>query len=116
MTGGRTFIWPFLEQYEILSLEPVGTDYSFDNIQTAEGRPISLNGKIQFRIKNDEGSIRQAALYLLSKGEAEKAAVALGIVESNLRRMVEESGREAIERGPMKFGDRVIETAAPQLG
>ena len=82
--GGGTFVWPFIEKAEVLSLETIPAQLSI----------LGLEASCHFRIKGDDVSIYAAAERFLSKTTQEISALALEIVERQARKALNEGKRD----------------------
>ena len=67
--GGGTFIWPFVEKAEVLSLELMTLDVKTPEVYTAQGVPVQVDGVAQIKVRGDDVSISTAAEQFLSKAE-----------------------------------------------
>jgi flotillin len=85
LKGGRTFIWPFIERVDRLSLEVITHDMKTEHIFTSDAESYTVDGIAQFKIKGDAVGVAKAAEHLLTKTEIETGAIASNVVESHLR-------------------------------
>lgn len=113
--GGGTFVWPFIEKAEILSLEILTLDVRLPEVYTINGVPITVDGVAQIKIKGDEGAIATAAEQFLGKTQLEIMRVALQTVEGHLRAIVGTLTVEEIYKNRDAFAQKVQEVAAGDL-
>jgi flotillin len=85
LKGGATFVWPFIERIDRLSLNVIPVEIKNPDIQSVDGTPVMLDAMAQVRIKSDDVSIIMASQNLLSKDESQICAIAKQIVEGHCR-------------------------------
>lgn len=113
--AGRAFIWPVIEQVDVLSLELLTIEVSIDDVYTMQGVAISLDGVAQIKIASDDTSIGTAAERFLSKTRAELQDVAHETLAGHLRAIVGTLTVEEIYRERDKFAQSVQEVSAEDL-
>ena len=85
LKGGRTFIWPFIERVDRLSLEVITHEMKAERVFTSDAVSNSVDCVIQLKIKGDAVSIAEAVQHFLSKTEKEIGTIASNVIESHLR-------------------------------
>ncbi len=113
--AGRAFIWPVIEQVDVLSLELLTIEVSIDDVYTMQGVAISLDGVAQIKIASDDTSIGTAAERFLSKTRAELKEVAHETLAGHLRAIVGTLTVEEIYRERDKFAQSVQEVSSDDL-
>ncbi|MFC1959081.1 flotillin family protein [Chloroflexota bacterium] len=113
--AGRAFIWPVLERVDVLSLELLTIEIGIEDVYTAQGVAISLEGVAQIKIASDNVSIQTAAERFLSKSRAELSGVAHETLAGHLRAIVGTLTVEEIYRERDKFAQSVQEVSADDL-
>jgi flotillin len=113
--AGRAFIWPVIERVDVLSLELLTIEVSIDDVYTAQGVAISLDGVAQIKIASDDVSIHTAAERFLSKSRVELQEVAHETLAGHLRAIVGTLTVEEIYRERDKFAQSVQEVSADDL-
>ncbi len=113
--AGRAFIWPVIERVDVLSLELLTIEISIDDVYTAQGVAVSLDGVAQIKIASDDVSIRTAAERFLSKSRAELQEVAHETLAGHLRAIVGTLTVEEIYRERDKFAQSVQLVSADDL-
>jgi len=113
--GGRTFVWPFIERAERLSLEPARADMRITQALTQDRKHITLTASIQFMIKADPEGLNKAVRRFLSQSEVEKASIIMEILESHLHRALEETTLTELEFSPSRFTQAVLDQAESQI-
>jgi flotillin len=113
--GGGTFVWPFVEKAEELSLEVMTIDVKTPEVYTSKGVPIMVDGIAQIKVRGTEQSIATAAEQFLGRRNDEIARVALQTVEGHLRAILGTLEVEQVYKDREAFAQRVQEVAAQDL-
>src|SRR3954465_1240534 len=66
--GGGTFVWPFREKVQRLSLELLQFDVRTQETYTSHGVPVFIDGVCMVKIDSAEEGIERAATQFLSRG------------------------------------------------
>jgi len=115
LKGGRTFVWPFIERVDRLSLELMTLDVRTPEVYTAKGVPIIVDGIAQIKIKGDDVSIATAAEQFLSMGIDQIQKIALQTVEGHLRAILGTLTVEETYSNRDAFAAKVQEVASSDL-
>jgi flotillin len=115
LKGGRTFIWPFIERVDRLSLELITLDVRTPEVYTSKGVPVIVDGIAQIKIKGDDVSIATAAEQFLSMGTAQIQNIALQTVEGHLRAILGTLTVEEAYSNRDAFAAKVQEVASTDL-
>src|SRR3954451_11936263 len=83
--GGGTYVRPFRERIQRLSLELLQFDVRTQETYTAHGVPVHIDGVCMVKIDSSEDGIERAATQFLSKGRDDIVRTALQAVEGHLR-------------------------------
>jgi flotillin len=113
--GGGTFVMPFVETAEILSLEVFTVEVKTPEILTTQGIPVIVKGTSQVRVKSQEYEIRLAAEQFLGEGIEGMREVALQIIEGHVRSTIGTMTVEEIYRDRKGFADKVEDEAGKDL-
>jgi flotillin len=113
--GGGTFVWPFVEKAEELSLEVMTIDVKTPEVYTAKGVPIMVDGIAQIKVRGTEQSMSTAAEQFLGRRNDEIGRVALQTVEGHLRAILGTMEVEQVYKDREAFAQRVQEVAAQDL-
>lgn len=113
--GGGTFVLPFIETAEVLSLEVITVDVKTPEVMTARGIPVISRGTSQVRVRSTDYDIRLAAEQFLGEGIEGIRQVALQIIEGHVRSTIGTMTVEEIYRNRKGFADRVEEEAGKDL-
>jgi flotillin len=115
LKGGRTFVWPFIERVDRLSLELITLDVRTPEVYTSKGVPVIVDGIAQIKIKGDDVSIATAAEQFLSMGTAQIQNIALQTVEGHLRAILGTLTVEEAYSNRDAFAAKVQEVASTDL-
>src|SRR5256885_9802794 len=83
--GGGTYVRPFRERIQRLSLELLQFDVRTQETYTAHGVPVHIDGVCMVKIDSSEDGIERAATQFLSKGRDDIVRTALQAVEGHMR-------------------------------
>jgi len=115
LKGGRTFVYPFIERVDRLSLELFTLDVRTPEVYTAKGVPIIVDGIAQVKIKGDDVSIATASEQFLSMGIEQIRQIALQTVEGHLRAILGTLTVEETYSNRDMFASKVQEVASSDL-
>lgn len=113
--GGATFVKPFLERVDQLSLELMTIESTVENVYTVQGVAVSVEGVAQIKVASDAVSIRTAAERFLSKKRDEIIEIAHETLAGHLRGIVGTLTVEEIYRERDKFAQQVADVSATDL-
>ena len=113
--GGGTFVYPFVEKVDFLSLELLTIDVQTPEVYTSKGVPVKVDGVAQIKIKGDDISIATAAEQFLSKSTDEIKSVAMQTLEGHLRAILGTMTVEEIYQNRDAFASKVQEVAAGDM-
>jgi flotillin len=113
--GGGTFVWPFREKVQRLSLELMQFDVRIPETYTMHGVPLTLDGVCMVKIDGSREGIERAAQQFLSRPREDIVRTAVQAVEGHLRAAVGGHSIEDIYRERQKLVAAVRELAEPDL-
>jgi flotillin len=113
--GGGTFVWPFREKVQRLSLELMQFDVRTAETYTAHGVPVQVDGVCMAKIDGTDLGIERAAEQFLSRGPDDIVRTALQAVEGHLRSAIGGLSIEDIYRERQRLVKGVRELAEPDL-
>src|SRR5919198_1383131 len=113
--GGGTYVRPFREQVQRLSLELMQFDVKTAETYTTHGVPVQIDGVCMAKIDPSEHGIEQAAQQFLSRGREDIVRTAMQAVEGHMRAAVGGLSIEDIYRERARLVAAVRELAAPDL-
>src|SRR5437762_14143927 len=113
--GGGTYVRPFRERVQRLSLELLQFDVRTQETYTAHGVPVFIDGVCMVRIDSSEEGIEHAATQFLSRGRDDIVRTALQAVEGHMRAAVGGLDIEDIYRERQKLVVAARAMAEPDL-
>src|SRR5947208_2328523 len=113
--GGGTYIRPFREKVQRLSLELMQFDVRTAETYTMHGVPVQVDGVCMVKIGGTDEDIERAAEQFLSRGRDDIIRTALQAVEGHMRTAVGALSIEDIYRERQRLVHAVREFAEPDL-
>jgi len=113
--GGGTFVWPFREQVQRLSLELMQFDVRTGETYSEHGVPMQVDGVCMVKIDPADEGIELAAAQFLSRGRDDIVRTAQQAVEGHLRSAVGGHSIEDVYRERARLVAATKELAAPDL-
>src|ERR687884_1591502 len=114
--GGGTFVRPFREKVQRLSLELLQFDVRTSETYSMHGVPVQVDGVCMVKIDASDAGIEHAAQSFLSRGRDDIVRSAMQAVEGHLRAAVGSLSIEDIYRERQKLIAQVRQLAEPDLG
>ena len=113
--GGGTFVWPFKEKVQRLSLELLRFDVRTSETYSMHGVPVMVDGVCMVKVGGSDESIERAAQQFLSLGPEEIVRSAMQAVEGHMRTAVGALSIEDVYRERKRLVSAVRELAEPDL-
>jgi flotillin len=113
--GGGTFVRPFRERVQRMSLELLQFDVRTQETYTAHGVPVQIDGVCMVKVDGTEQGIARAAEQFLSRGRDDIVRTAMQAVEGHMRAAVGTQSIEDIYRERHRLVIAVRELAEPDL-
>jgi flotillin len=113
--GGGTYVRPFRERVQRLSLELMQFDVRTAETYTTHGVPVQIDGVCMVKIDSSDEGVERAAEQFLSRGREDIVRTALQAVEGHMRAAVGGLSIEDIYRERQRLVAQVRELAAPDL-
>src|SRR5215218_8778075 len=113
--GGGTFVWPFREQVQRLSLELMQFDVRTGETYSSHGVPMQVDGVCMVKVDPTDEGIQLAAEQFLSRGRDDIVRTAQQAVEGHLRSAVGAHSIEDVYRERAKLVDATKSLAGPDL-
>ena len=113
--GGGTYVRPFRERVQRLSLELMQFDVKTPDTYTMHGVPLALDGVAMVKIDGSEDGIVRAAEQFLSRGRDDIVRTAMQAIEGHMRAAVGGLSIEDIYRQRQRLVAAVRELAEPDL-
>ncbi|XP_022110844.1 flotillin-1-like isoform X1 [Acanthaster planci] len=116
VSGGRTFVWPCIQQVQKLSLNTMTLKIDTANVYTRLGVPVSVTGIAQVKVQGqNKDMLLQACQQFLGKTEQEVEQVAMETLEGHQRAIMGTMTVEEIYKDRKKFAKNVFEVASSDL-
>ena len=115
LRGGGTYVRPFREKVERLSLELMQFEVKTAETYTTHGVPVQIDGVCMVKIDSSEEGIERAAQQFLSRGREDIVRTAMQAVEGHMRAAVGGLSIEDIYRERQRLVAAVRELAVPDL-
>src|ERR671936_235999 len=113
--GGGTYVRPFREKVQRLSLELMQFDVKTAETYTTHGVPVLIDGVCMVKIESTDEGIARAAEQFLSRGRDDIVRTAMQAVEGHMRAAVGGLSIEDIYRERQRLVAAVRELAEPDL-
>jgi flotillin len=113
--GGGTYVRPFREKVQRLSLELMQFDVRTQETYTTHGVPVQIDGVAMVKIDGTDRGIERAAEQFLSRSRDDIVRTALQAVEGHMRAAVGGLSIEDIYRERQRLVASVRELAEPDL-
>lgn len=84
--GGATFVWPIIQDYGYLSLDPMEVDVSLDEAFTKDNEAVFVSCRATVAVGTEAEILENAAYRLLGLSRDEIISTAKEILQSQLRR------------------------------
>ena len=91
VVGGRIFVLPIFQDARYLSLEIMTLTVATNNVYTAEGVSVSVDGVAQVKVARSEEAIRTAAQQFLGSTRYTRREVHEHVVHVNVENLFHES-------------------------
>jgi flotillin len=113
--GGGTYVRPFREKVQRLSLELMQFDVRTAETYTVHGVPVQVDGVCMVKIDGSDEGVERAAEQFLSRGPEDIVRTALQAVEGHMRSAIGGLSIEDIYRERQRLIEAVRELAEPDL-
>src|SRR2546423_10951661 len=113
--GGGTYVRPFREKVQRLSLELMQFDVRSAETYTMHGVPVQVDGVCMVKINSSDPGVERAAEQFLSRGREDIVRTALQAVEGHLRGAIGALSIEDIYRERQRLVGAVRALASPDL-
>ncbi|MFQ6099366.1 MAG: flotillin family protein, partial [Armatimonadota bacterium] len=115
IVGGGGIVWPFVNQVESLSLKLMTIEVKCEEVYSAQGVPMTVDGIAQIKVDRNDEMIRTAAERFLGKPESVILSVAQQTLEGHLRAIIGLMTVEAVYAKRDEFAQKVAEVAATDM-
>ena len=113
--GGGSFIWPVLQSYEWLNLEPFVVPIDLHSALSRENIRVSVPTTVTAAISTEESIMQNAAIRLLGQEIGEVQKQAQDIILGQMRAVIATLQIEEINRDRQAFMEKVNEAVSVEL-
>ncbi|MHC4378560.1 MAG: flotillin family protein [Planctomycetota bacterium] len=113
--GGGAFVWPLIQDYEYLSLDPLQIEIPLDGALSIENIRISVPSVFTVAIGTDSVIMNNAAVRLLGLSTTDITKQAEDIIFGQLRQVIASMGIQDINRDRDSFLSNVQQSLEPEL-
>lgn len=113
--GGAAFVWPVLQSYEWLNLEPFVVPIELASALSQENIRVSVPTTVTAAISTEEGIMQNAAIRLLGQGMDDVQKQAQDIILGQMRAVIATMQIEEINRDRQAFMAKVNEAVSVEL-
>jgi len=113
--GGAAFVWPVLQSYEWLDLEPFVVPIELTNALSQENIRVSVPTTVTAAISTEEGIMQNAAVRLLGQTIEEVRKQAQDIILGQMRAVIATMKIEEINRDRQAFMAKVNDAVSVEL-
>jgi len=114
--GGWAWAWWLVTDVQRLSLEVMTLNPVCENVETAQGVPLTVTGVAQVKIMKNPDLLQTASEQFLGKKEHEIKSTVLQTLEGHLRAILGTLTVEEVYKDRDQFASLVREVAAPDVG
>lgn len=116
IVGGWAWAWWLVTDVQRLSLEVMTLNPVCENVETAQGVPLTVTGVAQTKIMKADELLQTASEQFLGKSVKEIKSTVLQTLEGHLRAILGTLTVEEVYRDRDQFAALVREVAAPDVG
>ncbi|HEX8693465.1 MAG TPA: SPFH domain-containing protein [Longimicrobium sp.] len=115
ISGGGTFVWPIIQEYDYLSLEPIQIDIPLKDALSFENIRVSVPSVFTVAVGTEEAVRQNAAVRLLKLDQAQIKRQAQDIIFGQLRQVIASMRIEEINRDREAFLHNILTSLEPEL-
>jgi len=113
--GGGAFVWPLIQNYDYLSLDPIQIEIPLEGALSIENIRVSVPSVFTVAIGTEYETMNNAAIRLLSQTTAEIMKQAEDIIFGQLRQVIASMRIEEINKDRDVFLSKVQQSLEPEL-
>lgn len=113
--GGAAFIWPLIQSFDYLDLEPFVVPIDLKSALSSENIRVSVPTTVTAAISTDPGVMENAAIRLLGQSAQDIQGQAQDIIVGQMRAVIATMGIEEINRDRQAFLAKVNEAVSGEL-
>ncbi|SOD02123.1 flotillin [bacterium JGI 053] len=115
ISGGGTFVWPVIQEYDYLSLEPIQIDIPLKDALSFENIRVSVPSVFTVAIGTDEAVRQNAAIRLLKLDQPQIKRQAQDMIFGQLRQVIASMRIEEINKDREAFLHQIQTSLEPEL-
>ena len=115
LQGGAQLVWPLLQEYKFLSLEPMRIEFSLPAIQSSENALVNVDGVLNVAIGTSPELMQTAATRLIDVSHDDIAKQAEDILRHQLRQTGASMRVEEIQGNRDALINNIQTTLVPEL-
>jgi flotillin len=115
ISGGGTFVWPVIQEYDYLSLEPIQIDIPLKDALSFENIRVSVPSVFTVAIGTDEAVRQNAAIRLLRLDQQQIKRQAQDMIFGQLRQVIASMRIEEINKDREAFLHQIQTSLEPEL-
>jgi flotillin len=113
--GGGSFVWPLIQDYDYLYLDPMQIEIPLKGALSAENIRVNVPSVFTVAIGTDTPTMQNAAVRLLGLTPQQVMKQAEDIIFGQLRQVIASMGIEEINRDREKFLESIQRSLEPEL-
>ena len=114
--GGGAFIWPIIQSYQYMSLEPIHLKVDLNGALATNNIGVNVPSTFTVALDTDPAMMYTAALHLLGITQADIEELASKIICGQLRQVVAQMDIEEINKDGETFERNIRELVGKELG
>ncbi len=113
--GGAAFVWPLIQDFAFLSLEPIQIEVKLEDALSLQNIRVNIPSVFTIAVSTDPAEMANAAERLLGMNEQAIKSMALEIITGQLRAVIATMTIEDINKDRDKFVSTVTEDVEKEL-
>ena len=113
--GGGTFVWPLIQKFAFLDLNPMTLNVPLKDALTGKNEHVDAEAEFVIRISSDEDGMRNAADCLLDMPRGEIEKMAAKVIIGMFRLALASATVEEVMRNRMQMEFRILSMTRPEL-
>ena len=114
--GGGAFIWPIIQSYQFMSLEPIQLKVDLRGALAANNIRVNVPSTFTVALDTDPAMMNTAAVRLLGMSQPDIEELASEIILGSLRQVVAQMDIEEINKDGETFERNIRELVGKELG
>ena len=114
--GGGAFIWPIIQSYQFMSLEPMRLKLDLNGALAANNIRVNVPSTFTVALDTDPAMMNTAAVRILGMSQPDIEELASEIILGSLRQVVAQMEIEEINKGGETFERNIRDLVGKELG